>query len=584
MNKFLNTGLIAMMLFAAMVCSVWYVTPLIAEKQLRTLMTRADSASFSSLELDLWSGDLVMNDVFLHDSSGSISSQPLHIVLDRAALKGFDWWLLYRTGRIVMDSLHLGKGSVYAPLYRASHTDGASEGPVTSDTTATPTLELLFSSIAVHHIAIDSVALTLSLNPENHNDKYAAVMSLQADSIVMPLNDPELLRYQSVRLAVHKLYLQQRDKLAFYTVDSLVFSAAEGSADIFGFNLNNRMMPEDYGEHVNSDKPHTRVSVSHIALQGLPTSLTGLDNGLHLSKVGVTDLQAHIYRDNRYPHTTNPKPFIGELLFAAPLPVTVDEVVIENGQLHLSENWRDDDVPGIITLSEVDVRIANCTNRPVQPNMWTHIRGTFKLSDEFRIELDWRFDLQRKGEAFTLEMNMGRGDLASLNSFTENTIGIRFPSGTLHSAHMMVEGDKTSGGGSLSLFYHNLKLQFIDRVEHRPTFKMWFGSGLANSILPNSNLRKANRASGICYYEPKADRSIFSYAVHLLLSGFLDLVIGSGNDKKLVKRGMLYFSMPQQLVEKADSPKKKSKETTRKKKNKTKRNTKADTANGNQVQ
>jgi hypothetical protein len=545
MKKFLITFVVVILALAA---TVWFGAPGLADYQLRKMLAKADTASYSYLELDLWEGNVVVHDIFLRDSSGVISTQPLHVALNRLAIKGLDVWRLYKTKELHIDSLALGKGYLKLPLYKNDKGHAAAD-TIAADTSQAPPPNPAVSLLSLHHVAIDSIGIFLALNPKNAKDKYAGTLSIQGDSILVPFHDISDIYFREATFKVRHVTVRQPKKVAFYTLDSLVVNDEKNTADIYGFKLKQRISRYRYGAYFNSDKAYGTVDVPHIAIKGLPTLHKGLNAGLHLTKITAYDPQGYIYKNHRYPHTTNPKPFIIEMLFKIGFPITVDTVDIVDGQLLFNENWREDYVPGNINLTQLNVRMLNYTNAPTKKASWTMIVGTFTLFDKLEIDVDWRFDLAKKGKAFTLDLRIGQSPFAILNPFTENTFGARFIKGDIQGGHMRVEGDNKSGGGTLDMFYTDMNLELLDRQNHEKNFWQWAGGGLANTAVRNNNERHNTPKQGICYKEPVEDRAIFGYVVNLFFSGFQDIALGSKNRKALALRGMNYLPMPKTVQE-----------------------------------
>lgn len=65
--------LILLLIIIAIPVVVWFGAPGFADNQLKKFIAKADTASYSLLELDLWEGNLVIHDIYLHDTTGNIS-------------------------------------------------------------------------------------------------------------------------------------------------------------------------------------------------------------------------------------------------------------------------------------------------------------------------------------------------------------------------------------------------------------------------------------------------------------------------------------------------------------------------------
>ena len=541
--------LILLVLIIALPFVLWFGAPVVANYQLRNFLAKADTASYSYMQLDLWEGDLVIHDIYLIDTSGAVSKQPVLVSLNRIALKGLDLWKLYKTRHIDIDSLVLGKGELNLPLYKYIESDNTD-----ADTTKPNKLNIPFHDLTLQHVAIDSIGFVLTLNPKNQHEKYSGVISFKADSISIPFKKDEKLSYKTAQLKLANVYAQPKKSLAYYSLDSLQLSAENHTLALHGFKLRQRIGERRYAAYFGTDKVYAKVDVNHIRIKGLPKRLRSLAEGVHLSHISIIDPQAYMYKNSRMPHSMNEKKFIIEALYAVKLPIRVDTVQIEGGQLLFNQNWREDYVPGVLRLSITKAQMLNYTN--MGPNKehgkWTTLTAELLMYDELKLLVDWRFDLAKKGTAFTLDVIIGQSSFKTLNPFTENTVGLRFKSGRLLGGHLLVEGDKESGAGSLELYYSDMKVEFLDREDHHKNIIHWGEGGLANLLVKNNNLKDKKPRVGIVYAEPVLDKAIFAFATKMLFSGFQDIALTSSNESLVAQRGMTYLPMPKQAQENAD--------------------------------
>jgi hypothetical protein len=185
-------------------------------------------------------------------------------------------------------------------------------------------------------------------------------------------------------------------------------------------------------------------------------------------------------------------------------------------------------------LSDIDVVITNISSTgPTKQGKWTIVKGNILMLDQLELDVDWRFDLRTKGKSFTLDLGIGACTFESLNPFTENTVGVHFKKGDLQGGRLLVSGDKTSGSGTLDLFYKSMKVELLDKQTHHTGFVEWAGGGLANLVVRNNNLKNKKPQQGIVYAEPIPDRDVFTFIVKLFFAGFKDIAVGSKNQQKI---------------------------------------------------
>lgn len=440
----------------------------------------------------------------------------------------------------------LGKGYLSVPLYNSEHAEETEH-----DTATSSELSIPFQALTLRHLAIDLLGLELTLNPKEPNEKYSGVFMLKADSISVPFHKDEKLSYLKAELKLKDVYAQPKKSIAYYMVDSINLMTENHTMAVHGLKLRQRIDELKYAKYFGFDKVYARADVNHIQIKGLPKRLRSLADGVHLSHISIVDPQAYLYKNSRLPHNMSEKKFIIEALQSVKLPIRIDTVSVDGGLLTFNQNWRKDYVPGTLRMTISEAQMLNYTNLGPDTayGKWTTITSDLLLYDELPVKVKWKFDLAKKGTSYTLDVAFGKAAFAHLNPYSENTVGVRFKDGFLDGGRLLVEGNKQSVAGSLELYYHDLKVEFLDREDHHKNVVHWAEGSLANMVVRNNNIPDKKPRLGIVYAEPVADKAIFAFATKMLFSGFKDIALTSNNEDLVAKRGMYYLPMPEQAKE-----------------------------------
>jgi hypothetical protein len=539
--------IIALVLFLLLIAiGIRIGVPYYAGKQIGKLLTEADSASYSYLDIDMWAGDIIINDIYLSDTNGNIARQPVFLQLDAINISGANIWRAYRKKILTIDEVHLGRGFIDLALAPG---DSAQTNHKRGKTAALHQIEL-------QKVRIDSLGFHIGLNEKNEQEAYSGILHFHSDSVHIPLSKTASVSHVNTQLHVDHIYAQPHKSVAYFTVDSLRFSSNTKEIALHQIKMNQRIDQTRYASYFGFDKDYVTLEIYRVNLNGIPQSLREFKEGIHLPKVTVLGPQAYIYKDRRLPHPSNEKKFIVEGLSDIDLPIRIDTIQVVDGQLFFNENWRDDYVPGQIFLSDLQIAMYNLNNTgPTEVGNWTVIDANITMYNRLQLGVDWEFDLRTKGRAFVLDIDIGSTSFSTLNPFTENTAGARFRDGYLHGGRLYVEADKTSGAGSLDLYYSDLKIKFLDKKTHHTNVVKWAEGGLANLAVRNKNLPDKKPRQGVIYAEPLLDRAIFGYVMRMFFSGFKDIALTSKNEDKVAERGMNYIDMPAAAKKKRDKNK-----------------------------
>ncbi len=522
---------------------VRFGVPYYADQKIKNILEKADSASYSFLDIDVWAGNVLIKDIYLADTNGNLAEQPVFIALDNFEVSGADLWRAYRKNELVINKVSLGKGRVIIPIQPKDSSDEKSRR----------NNKALLSQISINRVSIDSLGFDLPLDSANENEAFSGVLHFVADSVSIPLAKNKKLNYANSKLVLSQLYAQPHKSIAYFSADSLVFSSNRNELRIHNILMRQRIDQNKYASHFGYDKDYVKLDVYRLTVKGIPKRLESLADGFHLPYIEVFGPEAYLFKDRRLPHPTNEKKFIVEALSELDIPIRIDTIDLVDGQLYFNENWRDDFVPGQLYLSDIQASLYNLNNRgPTEKGNWCIIDGEITLYQKLRLGIDWEFDLRENGKAFTLDLDIGSTPFSILNPFTENTVGAHFKQGYLHGGRMYVEGNKTNGAGSLDLYYSDLKVQFLDKQTHHTNVIQWAEGGIANLAVRNNNLPGKRAKRGVAYTEPLKDRAIFGYVMRMFFSGFKDIALGSNNEAKVAERGMQYIEMPKDAQEVQD--------------------------------
>jgi hypothetical protein len=153
--------IIALVLFLLLIAiGIRIGVPYYAGKQIGKLLTEADSASYSYLDIDMWAGDIIINDIYLSDTNGNIARQPVFLQLDAINISGANIWRAYRKKILTIDEVHLGRGFIDLALAPG---DSAQTNHKRGKTAALHQIEL-------QKVRIDSLGFHIGLNEKNEQE------------------------------------------------------------------------------------------------------------------------------------------------------------------------------------------------------------------------------------------------------------------------------------------------------------------------------------------------------------------------------------------------------------------------------
>lgn len=255
---------------------------------------------------------------------------------------------------------------------------------------------------------------------------------------------------------------------------------------------------------------------------------------VNAEKIHIHDAYFSDYKDKNIPF--NPgliKPLPAGLLKKIPFNVAVNTIEIDNGKVDYTERSDKTGMAGHIPVTRMKLRFENLTNYNIKTSDTLFMEATGFLLDTAWAELKVKQSYSDDQSGFLLTFRLQPGDLKVVNPVLIPLASVKLESGFLDSLAVTVYGREAVAMGEIKMFYHDLKIKFLNNGEERKKkFLLGLKTFLANSFV----VRKNNKSkTGQVFYLRKRDKSFINYYIKIIGSGVASS-IGAKNNKKLIKK------------------------------------------------
>ena len=262
----------------------------------------------------------------------------------------------------------------------------------------------------------------------------------------------------------------------------------------------------------------------------------------HVGSIDFHDLKAEIHKDKRYPM----KPGIyrdlpREQLLGIQQKFTIDSVHFFNAYLKYIQRQDKSDQPGSIFFSPFNISAYNITNQimPGDRETTLKLRLKTKIMGESKIDLSLYFPLYPDSTSFWLTAKTETIDLTSLNSMTENLLGIGIIKGKGSVDIPLIHANDSIAKGSLTFRYKKLKLAMYNRKKEQLNkgFLSPLINFMINDLVVKSNNPKFARKPrvGQVYNIRDTRKAVVNFAWKGILSGLLS-TLGFNNKEQRKER------------------------------------------------
>jgi hypothetical protein len=257
------------------------------------------------------------------------------------------------------------------------------------------------------------------------------------------------------------------------------------------------------------------------------------DTLIRIGALSVYEPNINVYRDkrpSREPNVIRSLPV--DMIKRLPIKITVDSVVVHNGQVQYEELSEKTNQSGVINISRLQAVLSNIKSRNLRENDSLKLRADAYMIDSIHVKLQLHESYTDSLAAFLMTTQVGPANLMILNKVVEPLASVRIRSGYLDTLTLRAVGREYLSYGEMQMLYSKLNVEILQAGKlKKKGFMTKVITFIANTfVIKSRNTHK----TGIIYFERLRDRSIFNYMIKMLLSG-AGSSVGAKSNKKYIK-------------------------------------------------
>lgn len=232
---------------------------------------------------------------------------------------------------------------------------------------------------------------------------------------------------------------------------------------------------------------------------------------IRLGNLALAGADINIYRDKNVPFDFSKYPKLPhQSLVGLPLSLLIDSLDIRRVDLQYEELQEGEDAPGIISLTEGNIRVYNITSteKAVSDKESMKIAGRFMLQGKAPFDMEMELPYAQRFGEFSYRGSIGEMELKDLNSMTIPSEGINILEGSLDSFDFSMNANEVFALGTASFYYHDVKIEIMKKGKGigEENHSRSFLSSLANIAIRKDNPYK-NRPGKVAIAHFMRDRN-----------------------------------------------------------------------------
>lgn len=465
------------------------------EKPLYT--ARIGSARLSLISRSIEVQNSILMPIEAGDSLSTSAENRLSISVHRIRLDGIKIWPLIWNQQIKGGDLHIDG------LQVDLHRNVPEEKPANLPTDAGETGQTLhqhignqLTGLAIRRIVLNEANFFLF----NHKEELVDKVSIEGIDIRMSNVDVDTTRAgeghhvlfsEDVSFTTRSVNFASRDSTYHFVLGPTSGSSRDSLLEISTGYITPQVSDEAFSRSLQyrTSKYHHRLH--GLALRGI-SFRKFLDDGAFLARsLSVDSVYLDIFKDKRVPLDPDKKPpqLLHEAFQSLNRPIHLDTVRVLGGEIWYREVKEDGELPGVISFEDLALEAvgisndstANSENRPVIIKTETRLFGIGLFKAGFEIPLNAHsFDMKYAGW-------VGSMPARPVNNILTNLEGMHIEGGAIDSLKFEVTVVGGEANGLLTLAYHDLEMQFVDKIDRSRNLRDRLKTFVVDKLMVDSN-------------------------------------------------------------------------------------------------
>lgn len=290
-------------------------------------------------------------------------------------------------------------------------------------------------------------------------------------------------------LLLNSVKLDLRENLYSMGYEKLKYTFASRSMEINSLSFNPR---EE--RNVFREKNYYSYEIYSASLKKLMLKDFELDDYLNQGVVAIREmhldsLNLEIFRDKTKPFNTARKvKFLNKKMAALKFPLHIGSIAVENSYLKYVEQAEIGKTPLVVDFTDLELEVDYLTSLPDSLTTSKPLKIDLTAKLDRAIPVDINVELPYNSNNFhVLGHTEGASDFTNLNKTVLPAIGLQFISGRLDGLWFDIQGSPLSLSGSLTLLYHDLKVEIHKSDNEKKKTLSWATNALLKKSNPKPN-------------------------------------------------------------------------------------------------
>jgi len=334
-------------------------------------------------------------------------------------------------------------------------------------------------------------------------------------------------------------YLTQHSS---WHIDNLKYNGNEKELKVDSINYHPLISRDSAIASSHYQMDYIYFNSGQALLSGVDLAKLFNENSLALQTAYLNHPYINVYRDKFPPLLPGiRKKLFTEQIKKIDLPLSVNKVLINDGEVSYTERNAKSRLDGTLVLTHLNGSINNIKNDQLIQNDSLSINMVGRLLDKVPFDVNIHQSYMDSLYGFRLNLHIQPVSLSILNPLLAPLSNVKFVTGYLDNFQMNAIGNENVAWGKMKFYYHNMHIKLLKKggTEKTKLLKSTESNLVNFFYVRNNNMSR----TGLIYFERLKDFSFFNYMTKIIFSGIGTSIGAHDNSKyeRLYRKNNLKF-------------------------------------------
>lgn len=343
-------------------------------------------------------------------------------------------------------------------------------------------------------------------------DLQVTAIETELSDLVYTLPDNGFSYGELIAAATLKSY-RTPDSLYDIAVERIVLHSRDAAIRVDSIAVKPLFSEREFSEVISYRQDRLDVTIPQVSFSGVDFQKLFAGEAIRMRRIEIERPGIYIFKDMRVPASPDPVKLPSGQLQELDMGLSIDLVMIDQGEIVYAELKEEEIGPGVLTFKELAADFENISTLNQKAG---RISASADLMGGTTIDAEFTYPAGFATDTFHVSASIGSVPLSKFNPVTTGTAFLEIEEGLLNRLDFSFSANSKQAVGQMEMYYEQLDFKILTKKGGENQLV----GALAELAVVKENPKNDDFRVGEIRFEREEERSIFNYWWKSLLSGF----------------------------------------------------------------